>query len=318
MKKTLSMLLAVALVCVSLAGCTVEVVEEQNETQEEEKASSYSIYYLSTDATELIEEAYTPKEETADYMIKDLMQRLGKKAAKEEEINLLPQEVTINSYTYNPDSVLTIDFNSQYNKMSRAREILVRAGIVRTFIQIPSVQAVRFTVNSEDICDSKNEVIGEMTAEMFTEYSGVDADDYRYDTFTLYFTDKTGTKLVQEKRNVYYKETIPRERVVLEQLAKGPMVKDHYPTIPESAQVLRVVTSDNICYVDMSRSFLDYALDVSEEVTVYSVVNTLLTVCDAEKVQITVEGETAGTFKEELPLYRFYENNEQLIVTEQD
>lgn len=318
MKKTLSMLLAVALVCVSLTGCTVEVVEEQNETQEEEKASSYSIYYLSTDATELIEEAYTPKEETADYMIKDLMQRLGKKAAKEEEINLLPQEVTINSYTYNPDSVLTIDFNSQYNKMSRAREILVRAGIVRTFIQIPSVQAVRFTVNSEDIRDSKNEVIGEMTAEMFTEYSGVDADDYRYDTFTLYFTDKTGTKLVQEKRNVYYKETIPRERVVLEQLAKGPMVKDHYPTIPESAQVLRVVTSDNICYVDMSRSFLDYALDVSEEVTVYSVVNTLLTVCDAEKVQITVEGETAGTFKEELPLYRFYENNEQLIVTEQD
>ena len=46
MKKTLSMLLAVALVCVSLAGCTVEVVEEQNETQEEEKASSLSLIHI--------------------------------------------------------------------------------------------------------------------------------------------------------------------------------------------------------------------------------------------------------------------------------
>ena len=90
MKKNLSIFLAVVFACISLTGCTVEVVEEQDEVQEEAVAS-YRIYYLNSDATELIDEDYTPKEETADYMIKDLMQRLGKKAAKEEEINLLPQ-----------------------------------------------------------------------------------------------------------------------------------------------------------------------------------------------------------------------------------
>lgn len=318
MKKILCMILAVFLTCVSLTGCTIEVVEEQNETQSEEQTGSYNIYYLNTDATELMEEEYTPKEESADYMIKDLMQRLGKKAAKEEEINLLPQEVTINSYTYNEDSVLTIDFNSQYSKMSRAGEILVRAGIVKTFIQIPTVLAVRFTVNGEDLLNSRNEAVGEMTAETFSEYFGIDTDNYRYDTFTLYFADKTGTRLVKEKRNVYYKQTIPRERVVLEQLAKGPMVKDHYPTIPESARVLSIVTADKVCYVDMDSSFLDYSLDVSEEVTVYSVVNTLLGVCEADKVQIIVGGKTSGTFGEELPLYSFYEKNDDLVVTEQD
>lgn len=317
MKKNLSIFLAVVFACISLTGCTVEVVEEQDEVQEEAVAS-YRIYYLNSDATELIEEDYTPKEETADYMIKDLMQRLGKKAAKEEEINLLPQEVTINSYTFSPDSVLTVDFNSQYKKMSRVREILVRAGIVKTFIQIPSVQAVCFTVSGEELLDSKNEPVGEMTAETFSEYSGIDTDNYCYDTFTLYFTDKTGTALVEEKRNVYYKQTIPRERVVLEQLAKGPMVKDHYPTIPESSQVLRVVTNDKTCYVDMDSSFLDYSLDVSEEVQVYSVVNTLLGVCEAEKVQIIVDGKTSGTFGGELPLYHFYEKNDEIVVTEQD
>lgn len=313
MKKILCMLLAVLLTCISLAGCTIEVEEEG---QEEEAGSSYHIYYLSADETELLEEDYIPAEETADYMLKDLMQRLGKKAAEGEQINLLPQEVTINSY--NTDSVLTIDFNGQYSKMSRAREILVRAGIVKIFIQIPGIQAVRFTINGEDLKDSKNEAIGEMTADMFVEYSGEAMNSYRYDTFTLYFTDKTGTKLVPEKRNVYYKQSLPKERVVLEQLAKGPMVKGHYPTVPGDTLVLNTMIADRVCYVDLDSSFLDYSLDISEEIAVYSVVNSLLEVCKANKVQISVEGKSSGNFGSELPLYRFYEKNEDLIVTEQD
>ncbi|MDO4306508.1 MAG: GerMN domain-containing protein [Eubacteriales bacterium] len=314
MKKGLCIFLAVLFACISLTGCTIEVVEEN---QQEEETSSYRIYCLNGDETGLVEEDYTPKEEEAEFMIKDLMQRLGKKASEGEEINLLPKEVTINSYT-SKEKVLIIDFNGQYSKMSRAREILVRAGIVKMFVQIPGIQSVRFTVNGQDLTDSKNEKIGEMNADTFVEYSGKDMDSYRYDTFTLYFTDKTGTKLVAEKRNVYYKRNLPKERVVLEQLAKGPMVKGHYPTIPGTAVALDVVISDRICYVDMDQSFLDYALDVSEEIPVYSVVNSILAACEADKVQITVEGSSSGTFGKEMNLYNFYEKNEQLIETEQD
>lgn len=314
MKKSLCILLAVLLACMSLSGCTIEVVED---TQQEEKTSSYKIYSLNGDETELLEDEYKPKEEDEEFMIRDLMQRLGKKAAEGEEINLLPKEVTINSYTAQ-DKVLIIDFNGQYSKMSRAREILVRAGIVKMFVQIPGIQSVRFTINGQDLVDSKNEKIGEMNADTFVEHSGKDMDSYRYDTFTLYFTDKTGTKLVVEKRNVYYKRNLSKERVVLEQLAKGPMVKGHYPTIPGTAQALDVVISDRICYVNMDQSFLDYALDVSEEIPIYSVVNSILSVCEADKVQISVDGKSTGMFGKDMPLYNFYEKNEQLIAAEQD
>ena len=71
-----------------------------------------------------------------------------------------------------------------------------------------------------------------MTEESFLELSGKDTD-YRYDTFTLYFADKSGKKLVKEERNIYYRRTLPKERVVLEQLAKGPMEEGHYAVIPE-------------------------------------------------------------------------------------
>ena len=55
----------------------------------------------------------------------------------------------------------------------------------------------------------------------------------RYDTFTLYFADKSGKRLLKETRNVCYRRTLPKERVVLEQLAKGPLEDGHYATIPE-------------------------------------------------------------------------------------
>ncbi len=61
-----------------------------------------------------------------------------------------------------------------------------------------------------------------MTDSTFVEVSKKNEDNYRYDTFTLYFADKSGKRLLKETRNVYYRRTLPKERVVLEQLAKGP------------------------------------------------------------------------------------------------
>ena len=153
-----------------------------------------------------------------------------------------------------------------------------------------------------------------MTLNSFVEFTGEEAESYRYDTFTLYFTDKTGEHLVTEQRTVYYKRSLSKARVVLEQLAKGPMVKDNYPTIPGNSQPINVTIADRVCYVDMNHSFQDYALDVSEEITMYSVVNSLLAACDADKVQISVEGVSSGNLKEELPLYSFYEKNENLVL----
>lgn len=53
---------------------------------------------------------------------------------------------------------------------------------------------------------------------------------------------------------------------------------------------------------------------MSEDIAVYSVVNSILDSCDAEKVQISVEGSMDGNFRESLPLYKFYEKNENLVV----
>ena len=193
------------------------------------------------------EEAYSPEETTVEYMLKDMMQRINNREADKEDIGLLPDEVQMN-YSIE-DNVLVVNFNSKYQEMSGARELLVRAGVVKTFLQVPGITAVRFTVENEDLLDSRGEPVGEMTEDTFAEFSGSEPDAYCSNTFTLYFTDKEGQHLVKEQRTVRYKRSIPKEWIILQQLMKGPLEKGHYPTIPENTEILNVTLADNICYV---------------------------------------------------------------------
>ena len=309
MKKKIFMIITVLMLCLLAGGCSVEVQNDPN-TQ-----SVYYLYDISADETQLEKVDYNPEETTAEYMLKDMMQQMNQKEDDVERISLLPDDVQM---TYSVEGeVLVVNFNSQYTQMSKAREILVRAGVVKTFLQVPGISAVRFTVENQDLTDSKGESVGEMTADTFAEFSGNEPDAYCSTTFTLYFTDKDGQNLVKEQRTVRYRRSIPKERIVLEQLMKGPMEKGHYPTIPENTEILDVTIADRICYVAFDRVFSSYALDVSEKIPVYSVVNTLLDALEADKVQITVgASDKLDIFGQKMSLYRFYEKNDKLVVTE--
>ena len=303
------MIITVLMLCLLAGGCSVEVQNDPN-TQ-----SVYYLYDISADETQLEKVDYNPEETTAEYMLKDMMQQMNQKEDDVERISLLPDDVQMN-YSVEGE-VLVVNFNSQYTQMSKAREILVRAGVVKTFLQVPGISAVRFTVENQDLTDSKGEAVGEMTADTFAEFSGNEPDAYCSTTFTLYFTDKDGQNLVKEQRTVRYRRSIPKERIVLEQLMKGPMEKGHYPTIPENTEILDVTIADRICYVAFDRVFSSYALDVSEKIPVYSVVNTLLDALEADKVQITVgASDKLDIFGQKMSLYRFYEKNDKLVVTE--
>lgn len=309
MKKKIFMIITVLMLCLLAGGCSVEVQNDPN-TQ-----SVYYLYDISADETQLEKVDYNPEETTAEYMLKDMMQQMNQKEDDVERISLLPDDVQMN-YSVEGE-VLVVNFNSQYTQMSKAREILVRAGVVKTFLQVPGISAVRFTVENQDLTDSKGESVGEMTADTFAEFSGNEPDAYCSTTFTLYFTDKDGQNLVKEQRTVRYRRSIPKERIVLEQLMKGPMEKGHYPTIPENTEVLDVTIADRICYVAFDRVFSSYALDVSEKIPVYSVVNTLLDALEADKVQITVgASDKLDIFGQKMSLYRSYEKNDKLVVTE--
>ena len=311
MKKLFSAVLALVLACSLLTGCTVETQEEKVDSG----SNQYYLYYVNKDETKVVKERYQLEQESAEFMLQDFTGILNAQEGSGDNLALLPSGVQLVTYRL-IESLLDLEFNSDYSKMSRAREILVRAGVARTFLQIPGVTGIKIFIESEELKDSKGQAVGVIDGNTFVEMWGSDKDAYRYDTFTLYFTDKTGEHLVAEQRNVYYKRILPRERVILEQLAKGPMVKGHYPTIPQETEILGVEVSDDVCYVDFSSAFSDSGIDIPVNTMIYSVVNSLLDTASADKVQISVEGDTEATLSDGTSLYSLFSKNTDLVLKE--
>ncbi len=312
MKKLFSAVLALVLACGLFAGCTVETQEEKADSG----SNQYYLYYVNKEETKVVKERYWPEQESAEFMLKDLTGILNAQEGNGENLALLPTGVQLETYRLN-ESLLELEFSSEYSEISRTREILVRAGVARTFLQIPGITGIKIFIGNEELTDSKGQAVGVINGNTFVEMWGSDKDAYRYDTFTLYFTDKTGEHLVAEQRNVYYKRILPRERVILEQLAKGPMVKGHYPTIPQETEILGVEVSDEVCYVDFSSAFSNSGIDIPVNTMIYSVVNSLLDTASADKVQISVEGDSEAVLSDGTSLYNLFGKNTDLILKEE-
>ena len=245
-------------------------------------------------------------------MLQDMMLRINNGEKYGEGQGLLPPEVQINAYSI-LDGRLDLEFNEAYRDIPFYREILVRAGIVRTLIQVPGIVSIRFLVGQEELLDQYGKPVGAMTLSDFAELSQSEPS-YRYDTLTMYFTDKEGQRLIPETRNLYYRRNLSREQVLLEQLIKGPMVKGHYPTVPENTLVNKVTIYDRVCYLDLGSAFVEYPLSISPMTSVYSVVNTLINGGSVDAVQISVNGNEHAQLGGQFSLYTYLTWNDALMA----
>ena len=168
-------------------------------------------------------------------------------------------------------------------------------------------RAAYYALQDEELKDESGQPLGQMDEDSFTEVSE-DFQTFRYESFQLYFTDKEGKELLPETRNVYYRQDIPRERVLLEQLIKGPMEPDHYPTLPEKTTVNGISVFGDVCRVDVSTAFIDYALSIPAMTAIRSVVRSLTENGSSTLIQISVDGDEFRTMGEdEISLYRYFD-----------
>ena len=97
-------------------------------------------------------------------------------------------------------------------------------------------------------------------------------------------------------------------------LIDGPIeeMDDMRTTMSENVKINQVTTKDGICYVDFNAKFLDKLASVTEEVAVYSVVNSLVELPNVSQVQITVDGEMKKVYQS-IPLNVLLERILELI-----
>ena len=122
--------------------------------------------------------------------------------------------------------------------------------------------------------------------------------------------------LLPEERKVYYSSNVPLERAVVEEIVKGPKQDGHYPTLPAETNILSVTIQEGICYVNFDDSFTNSILSVQEEIPIYSIVNSLASVCHVNKVQFSINGSSSVTFRKNMKLDQLFEQNLKLVETE--
>lgn len=311
MKKLCMGMALLLLVSGVLAGCKLDFQKKKIEE------TKYHLYYISSDETELVEDIYEPKEETPQAMMKELMQFLKADEASDGHLPLLPADVKVTTHAIT-EGTLTLDFNEAYRNMSSIREVLTRAGVVKLFVQLPDIKYVKFTIEGTELTDSKGMPISIMNNETFMEYSGENINSYQYATIDLYFTNQDGTELIPEERTVYYNSNVPLEKVVLEQLMKGPTTEGLYPTIPSNFTILGVTTDSGNCYFNLDASFMNDALPLANSsVAIYSIVNSIVDDCRVRRVQISINGENNLVFKDSIQLDQFFTKQTDLIQKEE-
>lgn len=283
-----------------------------NNSKENEKTSDHYVYYIDKDETKLISKPYKQTATTTDELVKEYLTALS---SNQEDFSIkkaIPESVMINKYNINDDGQLTIDFDSKYSSMGQITEILCRAAIVKTLSQIGGIKYILFTVNDQPLMNSSDKPVGVMTSNDFIDST---SNNYQKANITLFFANKKGDKLVESNLRVTYDGTISMEQLIIEQLIQGPIEEGQYPTIPSNTSLIKVITKNEICYVDFNKEFLVKVPNITDEVAIYSVVNSLIELSNVSKVRISIDGVQKKTYRETIPLDVFFERNLDIVQT---
>lgn len=284
-KKVLCILYTVILVF-GMTGCGEKT---------DKQLMSYQVFYINSDGSGLTGKTYQLKDAKQDLVsvIKELIIRLQ---TPQEESLKSPIDEGIQVVDYQiKENKLSVYFSAGYNNKSGLDEILSRAAIVKTLCQIQEIEYVEFYVEDQPLMLSGN-AVGLMSQESFVDELNPQDQKQSKET-VLYFANKQGNRLKKITTDITYNAVEPIARLLVEQLIAGVSSIQNIDetklqsAVPSKTTLNNLTIRDNICYLDLSRDFEQQDPNVSSEVIVYSIVDTLCELPEVTKVQFSVDGE---------------------------
>lgn len=282
---------------------------------QEQPASTYQVYYVNNSETGILAREYQTDITDPETLMEELLEKLGTVSEKLEYISPLAGSFTLLEHKLSEGQIM-LNFDDHYNEQSVVREILVRAALVRTLTQIQGVQYVSVMIRSEPLADSTGNIIGAMSADMFIDNVGNEFNSYEKTAIQLYFGNESGDGLVAVTRNnVVYNSNVAIEKVVMENLIQGPLAEEGATAIvnPET-KVVNITVQDGICYVSLDDKFASQLENVSADLTIYAITNSLVELPNVNKVQILINGSTGVVFRENVNLTTVFDRNLDIVT----
>ena len=273
----------------------------------------YEVYYVSNSATKVEMHGHEMEADTPEGQLEELLECLSTNPKKLEYQAPLAMGFEVLGKKLE-DGRVQIDVSTAYKDLPMTTQVLVRAAIVRTLTQLDGISMVLMTVEGNPLYDNNGRIVSWMNAGQFIDNDGNEINTYELARVRLYFAGESGTELISSYREKRYSTNLPLERFVVEELIAGPsgQAEGLYPSINPNTKILSVMTRDGVCYVNMDDNFLTVVNNVSTDVSIYSIVNSLVELNSVNKVQILVNGEVPSSFSAAT-----FERNLDIVVTKE-
>jgi germination protein M len=299
-KKIRSLSILFVMLAVLLAGCGGSRQPE----------GSLQISYLDKDQTKTLRRNYEPEADLSDTtsLIQELVEVLSRDSGDVDYVRPIPEDVSVTDLVLDGTD-LKVHFNEAYHSLGAVQEILCRMALVQTLTQVDGVDCLEFFVDDDPLLDSKGNPVGQMTNEDFVVNPGEQINSIQHATISLYFSNPEGNGLVLETQRVYYNSNVSLEKLVIEHLLAGPKTSEAMASLPAETSLVNVSVTDGICYVTLDEGFRTQNYNVQEAIVIYSLVDSLTALSHIDKVQISVNGDTSGVYRESFPLGTVYEED---------
>ncbi len=299
-KKYAGMLVLMLWLCFGAAGCA----------KEEPFEDTFTVSYLDKEQTKTVRVGYEPNADQKDTerLVSELIGVLSSDSGDVELLKPIPEGVEVIGSELSGND-LKVYFNEAYRTMDAVPEILCRLALVQTLTQVDGVDCLEFFVEDEPLVDPQGNEVGKMTTDDFVVNPGEQINSIQHAQLELYFSNPSGDGLVLETQRVYYNSNVSLEKLVIEHLLAGPQTEDAIASLPQETKLVNVSVADRTCYVSLDSGFRTQNYNVQEAVVIYSLVDSLTALPHIDRVQISVNGDTSGVYRESFPLSTIYEED---------
>ncbi len=297
-----------------LTGCNTG----NTTTEATENPNDVILYYIDDEEMKLKEMSYRCADITdANKTIDELIKQLFTVTERNKKQTLpLPEFMSYKSYELLDRGVLSFHMDITYQDGMKGLETLCKAAIVKSFCQLEYVDVVVFNMNNLAISDETGLIVETYQGDDFVIASA--SDGYlQKGQIMIYFANEDASALKAYAKSVEITNNVSLEQVVIDALLTGPLREGYMATMPAGTVLNKISVKDGTAYVNFNESFTGSVDNVTSELTIYSVVNSLVELPTISRVQILIGGQKQELYRETVDISTTLERNLDIIEIEE-
>ncbi len=304
-----------ALVLVLLLGIGLYTAVTYYPSETKSDSMSINIYFVNPTSNGLEAEQHAITRGDEESMTLAVLTKLLEGPKETNLVKSIPSEVRLDDVIITADHVAEVSLSTSYKSLTPQQELFCRAALVWTLTGLEFIDNVHIYIGNEELLSLNGQPLGLLNRENVVITDDVLNVKTEKRTVKLYFSDTNAMYLVTEEREIEINPNQPIERSLMEELLKGPIEETSYRTIPIETVIIDITTGEGICFVNLNADFMNKFLggSSSEELMLYSIVDTLTELSYVTKVQFLIEGNKIAESKGGFDLSKPLERNADLI-----